>query len=108
MERRGIEIEYVALIPRTFPVDHGHMKFTGGNQNDIAVARGINTALANILNIAFLQNDQLIIIVIMQVGRIGSVIVYRSTVGIRDRVIYDVIFPIHDFGIQSCLVFDIV
>jgi hypothetical protein len=58
------------------------MKFTGGNQNDIAVARGINTALANILNIAFLQNDQLIIIVIMQVGRIGSVIVYRITVGI--------------------------
>ena len=105
---RRIQIKHVPFITCAFPIDHRHMKFTRRDQNDIPTCQGVHTPLANVADVPFLKNNQFIVIVIVEVGRIRTAVIFGISVRIADPVAYKMISPICRFGIQLLLVLYIV
>ena len=96
------------LIQGTVAVDSGHMQLLRRDEDHIGKRRLIYRGFTYILNVAFLKQDQFIVIMIMQAGRVGISAIKGTSAGIEKRIIDVVFTPVDHIGLSVILTLYIV
>ena len=86
----------MSLIVRALALELRHMEFSGRDYDDVPVLRRIHARLANVIDLALDEDNELVIIVAVKARGKCIHVVNRASAGIAEPVVYQIVFPVRD------------